>query len=113
MRTFEVYLNKRRLCVAGIDADCVLSTSVDFVSGKTGGLHLHVAGLNSSSHEHVKWQDRSLRIGDEIRIRIANRKSADAPTKRIPRDPVKELESQKHYVREMAKRLGWEIRESD
>jgi hypothetical protein len=112
MRTFEVYLNKKRLCVAGIDADCVLSTMVDYVSGKTGGLHLHVGGLNSSTQEHVRWQDRSLRMGDEIRIRIVSRESADAPTKRIPREPSKELESKKGYVRHYAKELGWEIRES-
>jgi hypothetical protein len=112
MRTFEVYLNKKKLCVAGIDADCVLSTIVDYVSRKPGRLHLHVGGLNTSTDEHVRWQDRNLRVGDEIRIRIANRKRADPPTKRFPRDPSKELESKKRYVRHYAKELGWEIRES-
>ena len=64
------------------------------------------------AEEHIRWQDRHLRVGDEIRIRIANRKHADAPVKRFPRDPSKELEAQKRYVREYAKRLDWEIKES-
>jgi len=112
MRTFEVFLNGKRLCVAGIDADCVLTAIVDYVSGKRGRLHLSVGGLDASAEEHVRWQDRHVRVGDEIRIRIANRKQADSPGKRFPRDPSKELESQKRYVREYAKKLGWEIRES-
>jgi len=102
MHTFEVYLNKKRLCIAGIDADCVLSTVVNYVNLKTERLHLHVGGLNTLTDEHVRWQDRNLRVGDEIRIRIANRKRADIPVKRFPRDPSKELEVQKHYVREYA-----------
>ena len=112
MRAFEVFLNKKRLCVAGIDADCVLTAIIDYVSGKRGRLHLHVGGLDTSAEEHIRWQDRHLRVGDEIRIRIANRKRTDAPVKRFPRDPSKELEAQKRYVREYAKRLGWEIKES-
>jgi|HubBroStandDraft_6_1064221.scaffolds.fasta_scaffold217439_2 hypothetical protein len=112
MRTFEVYLNKKRLCVAGIDAACVLTAMVDYVSGKTRRLQLQVAGLNSATREHVEWQNRTLRVGDEIRIRIANRKQVDPPIKRFPRDQSKELESKKRYVRHCAKELGWEIRES-
>jgi hypothetical protein len=112
MRTFEVHLNKRKLCVAGLDADCVLTAIIDYVSGKRGRLHLSVGGLNTSAEEHVSWQDRHLRVGDEIRIRIASRRQADAPVKRFPRDPSKELESKKRYVRNYAKELGWEIRES-
>jgi len=112
MRTFEVYLNRKRLCVAGLDDDCVLTTIIDYVSRDRGRLHLHVGALDSSTEEHVRWQDRNLRVGDEIRIRIANRKRADVPVKRFPRDPSKELESKKRYVRHYAKELGWEIRES-
>jgi hypothetical protein len=34
MRAFEVYLNRKRLCVAGIGDDGVLDTMVDHVVGK-------------------------------------------------------------------------------
>jgi hypothetical protein len=110
MRTFEVYLNKKRLCVAGIDADCVLTTIIDYVSIRRR-LSLSVGGLNASVGEHVRWQNRALRLGDEIRVRIGERKSADTPSKRFPRDPKAELKSQKRYVRRLAKKLGWKINE--
>jgi len=112
MRVFEVYLNRKKLCIAGVDDDGVLTAIIDYVSRDRGRLHLHVGALESSSQEHIRWQDRNLRVGDEVRIRIANRKRADIPVKRFPRDPSRELEVQKRYVREYAKKLGWEIRES-
>jgi len=95
MHTFEVYLNKKRLCIAGIDADCVLSTVVNYVNLKTERLHLHVGGLNTLTDEHVRWQDRNLRVGDEIRIRIANRKRADIPVKLFPSGSIKGTRSPK------------------
>jgi len=60
MRTFEVFLNKKRLCIAGIDADCVLSAIVNYVSIKTARFHLSVGGLNTVKDEHVRWVNRHL-----------------------------------------------------
>ena len=111
VRTFDVFLNKKRLCIAGIDNDCVLTAMVDYVSGKGRGLHLTVGGLDTVADEHVTWRDLDLHVGDEVRIRIANRKQSDPPVERFPRDKTKELESKKRYVREYAKELGWEIKE--
>ncbi len=112
MRTFEVYLNKKRLCVAGIDAECVLATIINYVSIKRRRrLGLSVGGLDTSTGKHVRWQNRVLRLGDEVRVRIVERKLADIPSKRSPRDPKAELKSQKRYVRKMAKKLGWRIKE--
>jgi len=112
MRAFEVYLNKKRLCVAGLDADCVLATIISCVSIKRRHrLGLSVGGLDTSRGEHVRWQNRALRLGDEIRVRIVERKSADVPSERSPRDPKAELKSEKRYVRKIAKKLGWSIKE--
>jgi hypothetical protein len=112
MRTFEVYLNKKKLCVAGIEDDCVLTAIIDYASRDRRRVHLEVGGLDSSTQHHVRWQDRKLRVGEEIRIRIANGNRADAPTKRFPHDPSQEFESKKRFVRHYAKELGWDIRES-
>ncbi|MGB6899997.1 MAG: hypothetical protein WBE12_15470 [Candidatus Acidiferrum sp.] len=112
MRTFEVFLNEKRLCIAGIDGDCVLSAIVNYVSIKRARSNLTVGGLNTVKDEHVRWVNRHLRVGDEIRIRIAKRSWADRPVERFPRDRSKEVESMKRYVREYAKQLGWEIKES-
>ena len=116
MRTFEVFLNRKRLCIAGIEADCVLSAIINYVSIKRDRKRdrsgLTVGGLNTEKDEHVRWVNRSLRVGDEIRIRIAKRTRADKAVERIPRDRAKDMESMKRYVREYAKQLGWEIKES-
>jgi hypothetical protein len=112
MRTFEVFLNRKRLCTAGIDADCVLAAIVNYVSVKRARFHLNVGGLNTVKDEHVRWVDRDLRVGDEVRIRISNGRRADKPVEHIPRDRSKEVESMKRYVREYAKQLGWEIKET-
>ena len=112
MRTFKISVNKKLVCTAGLDGDCVLSAIIDHVS-KWRRLHLSVGGLNTLAGEHVRWVDRNLRVGDEIRIRIANAGRADKPVKRFPRDPSKERESMKRYVRQYAKQLGWKIKEKN
>ena len=50
MRAFKVELNGKRLCVAGIGGDGVLSTMVDYIgNGRRKRLHLRVGGLFSPS----------------------------------------------------------------
>lgn len=111
MRTFEVYLNGKRLCLAGIGDDGVLSAIATWVIRKRrrGDMSLTVGGLISSTDEHVRWTDRKLHVGDEIKICIRETLSADNPTTRCRRDPDQELKAKKKYVRMMAKKLGWKI----
>jgi hypothetical protein len=111
MRTFEVYLNGKRLCLAGIGDDGVLSAIATWVIGKRrrGDMRLDVGGLISPIDEHVRWTDRKLRVGDEIKICIRETLSADNPKTRYRRDPNQELNAEKKYVRMMAKKLGWKI----
>lgn len=109
MRAFEVYLNDEKLCVAGVGEYGVLTAIVDYVGNRENETSLHVGGLITPRNEHVRWRNRLLQVGDEVRIRIVDAKSIDRPTKRYRRDPVKELRSQKRYVREMAKKFGWRL----
>ena len=111
MRAFKVYLNGKRLCVAGIGDDGVLSAHVTSVVGRgRDELWLHVGGLISPKDEHVRWQQhRWLREGDEVRIKVVETGVVDKPRKRYRPDPRKELVAQKRYVREMAKKFGWKI----
>lgn len=108
-----MYLNKKKLCLAGIGNDGVLNTFIDYV-GANGRREtsVAVAGLITSKtgDEHVRWiKRRKLRTGDEIKIKVLKGESADKPKQRHRYDPVEELRAQKRYVREMAKRLGWQI----
>jgi hypothetical protein len=111
MRAFEVFLNGKKLCLAGIGDDGVLSAIVNWVVGdQTADLFLEVGGLVSPVREHVKWvKQKPLRVGDEIRVKIVETSSTDRPIKKHRIDPAKELRSQKRYVRMMAKNLGWTI----
>ena len=111
MRAFEVHLNKKKLCVAGIGDDGVLSAIVNWVTGKNGAdLFLETGGLISPTSEHVSWiHQRPLQIGDTIQVKIVETDSIDEPTERRQRDAAKDLRAKKDYVRTMAKQLGWKI----
>ena len=110
MRAFEVYVNGKRLCVAGIGDDGVLNTMVDHVVGNgRNELYLRVGGLISPTNEHVLWRSQRLKIGDEVRVKIVETASVDRPKERHRRDPEKELTAKKRYVREMAREFGWQV----
>ena len=50
MRAFRIYLNGKKLCLAGIGDDGVLSAIVNWVAtDREGDLFLHVGGLLSPS----------------------------------------------------------------
>lgn len=112
MRAFEVYLNKKKLCIAGIGNDGVLSAIVNWVTrGDEGDLFLDVGGLLSPTKEHVRWsKQKPLRVGDEVQVKIVETNTVDKPAERHKSDSViKRRASEKAYVRAMAKKLGWTI----
>lgn len=111
MHAFEVHLNGKRLCVAGIGEDGVLTAFITDVARKDWNhLDLKVDGLVGKTGEHVVWSDQRLKTGDEVRLKIVDASSADRPKKRKKRDPQEELRAKKLYVRKVAKELGWEVR---
>ncbi|MGA9391427.1 MAG: hypothetical protein WBV69_13375 [Candidatus Sulfotelmatobacter sp.] len=115
MRAFKVYLNGKKLCLAGIGDDGVLSAITNWVAGgryKAADLFLEVGGLISPTREHVKWiKQKPLGVGDEIRVKIVDTDSVDGPVERHRSDSARDLENQKAYVRATARQLGWTLRE--
>ena len=110
MRAFEVHLNNKLLCVAGIGNNGVLTAIVDsLIQPGQDDAHLTVGGLLTPRNEHVTWKVSRLQTGDEILIRIVDAKSIDKPKKRYRRDAAADLRSKKRYVRAMAKEFGWQI----
>ncbi len=109
MRAFKVSLNGKKLCLAGVGERGVLTAIVDWVAGDRGEeSSLQVGGL--ANEEHVKWtRQKRLRVGDEIRVRIVEAATVDRPVKKQRIDPTETLRAKKHYVRMMAKELGWKI----
>lgn len=112
MRAFEIYLNGKRLCVAGIGDSGVLSAIVNWVARENvGDLFMDVAGLVTPIHEHVSWiGQKRLRVGDKIQVRVIEATSVDKPKRKKPPNAAYLLRARKLYVRKMAKEFGWEIK---
>jgi len=109
MRAFNVSLNGKKLCLAGVGERGVLSAIVSWVAGDRGeDLFLHVGGL--ANEEHIDWvRQKHLRVGDEIRVKVLESRSNDKAVRRRRNNPAETLKAKKHYVRRMAKELGWKI----
>src|SRR5215469_18710039 len=108
MRSFEVSLNRKKLCLAGVGERGDLSAIINRVVGGGGeDLFMHVGGL--ANEEYVDWiEHKHLQVGDEICVRIVDSGPADEPVRR-PRNHPATLKAKKRYVRMMAKELGWKI----
>ncbi len=111
MRAFEVRLNGKTLCTAGIGDYGVLTVIMDWVRRERGPeqLRLSVGGMVAGALEHLSWRDVRLRAGDEVRVKIIDTESADRPRRRRLLDAAADVRAQKRYVREMARKFGWKI----
>ena len=121
MPVFHVHLNGKKVSTAGVGDLGVLTAIISWVRRKgehtlakkpdsvEEELTLSVGGLISPAEEHVRWLERDLKVGDEVRITVAENSKIDRPRSRKRRDRVEELRAQKRYVREMAKQFGWRI----
>jgi hypothetical protein len=121
MPAFQVSLNDKKLCTAGVGEHGVLTTMVTWVRRKGGAtrekkpdsveeeLSLHVGGLITPKQEHVDWVERRLKAGDEVRVKIVGTTKVDQPRARRKNDPARDLRAKKKYCRMLAKEFGWKI----
>ncbi len=114
MPTFNVQVNGKKVCTAGLPGHGVLGAHVSSVrhkgSRKPPTLSLHVGGLDSDTREHLVWHEAlPLRVGDEVRIKVLTEGRTDRPSARKKPDPSADLRARKSYVRKMAKELGWKL----
>jgi hypothetical protein len=110
MRAFEVHLNGKRLCVAGVGEHGVLCTCVTYVKGPNGAdLDLTVSGLFTPIDEHAIWINRRLKARDKVVVKIIEAESVDKPRKQYRPDSETAERNQKAYVRACAKKFGWQI----
>jgi hypothetical protein len=89
---FDVWLDGKRLCRAGIAGPGVVTAIVDRVerpSVEVGGraapedpLNLHVGGLESTTGDHLDWAKRALTVGTEIRLTVVETNEVDPPQRR-------------------------------
>jgi hypothetical protein len=108
MRAFKIHLNGKKLCVAGLEQGTLLfSISCGENKHGRGGVGLGMTGILPTMAT-VRWQQRLLRMNDQVRINIVDSKTADKfeLLQKAPRDARK---YEKAYVRRMAKEFGWTI----
>ena len=92
MKCFEVTINGKKVCTAGVGDDGVLMSIVSFVmrcnasaeigESQNDNLDLRVSGLTNREagvSEHVEWLHQGLAVGDEIVIRIIEAAVCDEP----------------------------------
>src|SRR5580700_5668301 len=110
MRAFDVRLNGKRLCIAGVGDNGVLNTMVDHVAGfGRDEVSLRVGGLVSTTEEHVTWRRLQLKVGDEVTVRIVEADSVDKPRSRYRPNSKQDERNSKAYIQALAKKFGWKL----
>ena len=96
MKCFEVIINGKKVCTAGIEDNGVLTAILSFTRRKNSSelnaetqqlnysesLDLSVGGLANRGpkmNEHIEWLNQNLAVGDEILIRIIEAPECDEP----------------------------------
>jgi hypothetical protein len=99
MTAFEIRVNGKKVCTAGLSEPGVVSSIVSWVRGVPRGkgrraterTHIHIGGLNSRTETHYTWLTRDLQIGDEVRIKVVAKAKADRPIARKSGAAIKAL----------------------
>ena len=111
MRAYEVFLNGKRLCVAGV-RDGYVSAYITYRS-EPQATWLDVMGLDNRKKQSVRWAAANLRSGDEIVLKVVDRKSVDKSTTIRRLDEKKDFAvSLKRWVRAEVRKLAREVREN-
>jgi hypothetical protein len=122
MKVFDVSLNDRQLCRAGVGADGVLTMMVTWVklTGQAAKearrlghpldeTRMHVGGLRKNTH--FSWADRHLRAGDRVTIGVTEARTSDPPARQKRNDPTQdERREREYYLRLKRKYDGHQTR---
>ncbi|HEU4342462.1 MAG TPA: hypothetical protein VFU31_12910 [Candidatus Binatia bacterium] len=116
MIAFDVFLNRKRLARAGVGSDGVLTAMTTWVRRRapaTGKwdreLSFSLGGYRATADavgEHLKWQDRKLKTGDVLTIRVITATRVDAPKRRVAEDPKLLERSQRRYYQRLKRKFG-------
>ena len=84
MIAFEVYVNKVKVCTAGLgDLDAIIASLMCRVNpdGRPDEhqVFFSVSGVNKEKDKAYRWVNYDLQVGNRIEIRVIEGKSADTP----------------------------------
>ena len=113
MRAFDVHVNGKKLCLAGVGIDGAFAAIISHVVDKDrDGIRVSVGGtrgVTSALDENIQWASRTLKTGDEITLRIVEAESVDRPRTRKQVDHAETRRTNERLCRVLAKTLGWQI----
>ena len=99
------------LCNAGILNAIV--NCVDLPEQERNYVELELGGLDTVTKSHLRWDRRSLSIGDKVIFEIIDPCDGAPPDKVNKRDLDLEEEHKKDYLRSECAKLGWMITEPE
>ena len=116
MLVFDVFLNGRKLCRAGVGQGGVLTAFVTWAASQRGTPRrvrgsrpyrtkpvLQVGGLADDTHRN--WCRRMLATGDRVTIRVASADAFDPPASEEPRDPELVRRAEREYYLRLKRRF--------
>ena len=114
MTVFDVFLNERKLCRAGVGGEGVLDAIVTWVklSGEAARTarkykqpleetRLRVGGLRNDTH--VRWSERMLDTGDRVTIAVAQSHTWDPAEHRKRDSPAERRRQERRYYLHLKK----------
>jgi len=85
MIAIELYVNDQKISTASLE-NGVMSAIVNWIKLQEEDDSWHagisLAGLDNKTSEHVRWVQQDLGVGDEVRIRLVETDTVDAPVAR-------------------------------
>jgi hypothetical protein len=113
MIAFEVFINGHRICLAGVGNDGVLNAIVNWAgrSDSVGDTFLRVGGLDSITHEFLRWNVPSIGVGAEILVKVVEASSVDPPDQRYRDDRATALEEWRGILQQITEQLTQDERQ--
>ena len=93
MICFEIFVNGKRICLAGVESGVLASNLTSWqgpleegsTTERESQLHLHVAGVTDG--KHFRWPEPNLTplaVGDEVTFRVVEADTPDEAVRHYP-----------------------------
>lgn len=119
MIAFDVFLNRRKLARAGVGSEGVLTAITAWVRRRATerrgkqpqwdrDLSFSLGGYRSTNGdvgEHFKWEDRKLKPGDVLTIKVITAAHVDEPRRRVAEDPELVERSQRRVYQRLKRKF--------
>jgi hypothetical protein len=119
---FEISIDGKKACTAGVSSSGVTSVVASWVSRPSGDaapgqpsarfeeeLTLEVGGLThdpDGAPVHVRWLRQPLRPGQQIIVAVVETEAADPPHQREREDPSESAHRQREYYERLKREYG-------